>query len=126
MTWYFGGAALITVLFLLNAMFVHRLRSRRSTPREPTRESLGRPQSGLQIAAALMVCAVLVTCLGASIVAPGSAFGQMMANPWAVVCTLPYMMAIGAAGAVLVGLRRRRAAGSRRAGAGAAPRGFRA
>ena len=113
MTWYFGGAARIAVLFVLNAVFVHRLRARRSMPRAPVAVSLRRPQSGARIVGGLLFAAALTVCLGAGIVAPGSAFGQLMANRWVVVCTIPYMMAIGAVVTVAAELRRRRATRAR-------------
>ncbi len=108
MTWYFAGAAIIAGLFALNAVFVYWMRSRRAMPHESTLALAKRPQSGVQVAVALLVTAGLMTCFGAPFIAPGSAFGQAMARPWAVVCTVPYMMAIGAAISVVAHLRRGR------------------
>ncbi len=114
MTWYFGGAAVITVLFVLNAFFVRTLRSKGLAPQPPRTPRFSRVISGGEAALALLP--VVGLGLGAVVrtVAPDNWFGQTMAQPWVIVCMFPWTMAIAALIAVVSWLlRRRRAAAFR-------------
>ena len=108
MTWYFGGAAVITVFFVLNAFFVRNLPSRGLAPPRPQTPRLKRVMSGGETALALLP----VVCLGLGAVfrtvAPENWFGQAMAQPWVIVCLVPWTAAIGGLVVVVAFLLRRR------------------
>jgi hypothetical protein len=55
---------------------------------------------------AALVAAVLLVCLGATVVAPASNLGQAMSSPWAVICLIPWMAAVGWMGAVVAAMLR--------------------
>ena len=109
MNWFTVGAAVILVLFLLNAVFVYRLRAKRGPmPDEARVPELKRSLSRSRMGAMLLVVGVLLACWGAPIVAPGSALGQAMASPWARASVIPWSMAVAALVAVVDYLLRRR------------------
>ena len=114
MNWYFGGAVIITVLFVLNALFVRSLRSKGLTPPQPRTPRFRRAMSGGEAALALLPVVGLLLGLVVRTVAPDNWFGQAMARPWAIVCTVPWTMAISSlVSVVALLLRRRRAAAPR-------------
>ncbi|MFL6681704.1 MAG: hypothetical protein ACJ8IK_25420 [Burkholderiaceae bacterium] len=111
--WYSGGAAVIAVLFGLNAL-VHVLRKpRHRAAVGPGSPLLKRPQSGAEIAGALLVAAVLVVCFAAPFLAPGSDLGKAMSDPWAAACLVLWLMGIGVVvvATALTLARRRRSSG---------------
>ena len=110
MTWYFGGAALITVLFLLNAVYVHRLRSRGVLARKPREAQLKRAMSGSDIVVALLPVAAVGVGLAMRTLAPDNVVGQAMASPWVIICLLPWTAAVAAAISIVAWLSRRRRA----------------
>ena len=108
MTWYFIGAAIITVLFALNAVHVGVLRSRGVLRKPmPMRGQLNRSIPVDELVPVLLPVAVLLACLAARTLAPESWLAQTMASPWAIACLIPYAAAISAVGAVAAHLLRR-------------------
>jgi len=108
--WYFGGAAVIAVLFVLNAIayVVRRSRRQGATGTAVATPLLKRPQSGPQIAGGLLIAAVLLAGFAARTVAPESDLGKAMTDPWALVSLVLWMMAIGVVVTTVVTVLRQR------------------
>jgi len=107
MAWYVIGAAVIAVLFVLNAV-VYVVRGGKRPPAVRRAASMNGPIPRVQAVIILAAMGLWAVCFGAMQVAPGTALGHAMAAPWALASLAMWLMAGAVLLATVVEVRRRR------------------